>query len=82
MLDGPDYLQFEEYRKIKRLRTLYRLQIITSMFIFTSLYLIVWDMVRLVQNYKVSVKEVNCFGVSSIRPVNTTLWFFARFFAS
>lgn len=82
VMDGPDYLQVEEARKEKRLKTLTRLQLITCIFIFTSLYLIVWDTVRLIQNYKLQPSEVNCFGVSANKPFNTTLWFFARFFAS
>lgn len=48
----------------------------------SSLFLIVWDTIRLSLNYQLPRKEVNCFGVSKNAPINSTLWFLARFCGS
>ena len=75
-------MEIDEARKNKRLKTIKRLQIITAIFIIVSLYLIVWDLVRLFQNFEKPTEKVNCFGVSKNPEINNVLWFLARLFAS
>ena len=46
------------------------------------MFLIIWDIVRLIQNYDLPPEQVNCFGMVKITIINDILWFMARFFAS
>lgn len=81
-LDQDPTVNIEDAKRDRRQKTINRLQTVTVIFSAISFYLIVWDLIRLYQNYGVSDFAVNCFGVSSNFYLNQSLWFLTRFFGS
>ena len=75
-------MELDEARKEARLRTIGRLQYITIYFILNGFFLIVWDLLRYLNNRSLEPEQVNCFGIVENDKLNGILWFFARFFTA